>query len=103
MVVPAGFWSLSGTGNLRALVAGLVLTLIAQASLTGIFSFLRAISTLWLVGPSSRDMALAAYGIADCNGSGASAAGLLLAWRSKSGLWIAFGAFMTLPWHLAGI
>ena len=98
---------LSATGNLRALVAGLVLTLIAQASLTGIFSPLRMqLSTLWLVGPSSRDMALwLPTGLPMAMGAVLLAAGLLLAWRSKSGLWISFGAFMTgaavaLGWYL---
>ena len=41
---------LSATGNLRALVTGLVLTIAAQASLTGILSPARdALSNLWLV------------------------------------------------------
>lgn len=50
---------LSGTGNLRALVAGLVVTLIAQASLTGALSPLReAVAGWWIVeGGPQRDVA----------------------------------------------
>ena len=49
---------LSATGNLRALVTGLVLTLVAQASLRGVLAPAREkISTLWLVsGGTSRDI-----------------------------------------------
>jgi uncharacterized protein len=46
---------LSATGNLRALISGLVLTIVAQASLRGVLSPLReALSELWTVqgGPS---------------------------------------------------
>ncbi|WP_455371932.1 YeeE/YedE family protein [Limibacillus halophilus] len=50
---------LSGTGNLRALVAGLVVTVVAQASLTGLLSPLReGLSALWVVGPNVRNLAL---------------------------------------------
>ncbi|MCB1427647.1 MAG: YeeE/YedE family protein [Nitratireductor sp.] len=98
---------LSATGNLRALVAGLVLTLIAQASLTGIFSPLRMqLSTWWLVGPASRDMALwLPPGLPMLMGAVLLVAGIALAWRKQAGLWIGFGAFMTgaavaLGWYL---
>lgn len=48
---------LSGTGNLRALVAGLVVTVVAQASLTGILSPLQqSLSGLWTIGPDLREM-----------------------------------------------
>jgi uncharacterized membrane protein YedE/YeeE len=48
---------LSATGNLRALIAGLILTVVAQASLSGVLSPLRAgLSALWLVGPETRNM-----------------------------------------------
>ena len=46
---------LSGTGNLRALVTGLILTIVAQASLRGVLSPAReTLSELWTVqgGPS---------------------------------------------------
>ncbi len=50
---------LSATGNLRAIVTGLVLTLAAQASLRGVLSPLReALSGLWTIpGGAARDMA----------------------------------------------
>lgn len=49
---------LSATGNLRALVTGLLLTLVAQASLTGALSPLRlALSETWPIGPAARDLA----------------------------------------------
>lgn len=48
---------LSATGNLRALVTGLVLTVAAQASLRGVLSPLRlGISEWWVVGPETRGM-----------------------------------------------
>ena len=49
---------LSATGNLRALVSGLIVTIVAQASLRGILSWPReALSGLWLVDPGpSRDL-----------------------------------------------
>lgn len=50
---------LSGTGNMRALVAGLVVTLVAQASYTGVLAPLReAVAGLWTVpGGGTRDLA----------------------------------------------
>ncbi len=48
---------LSATGNLRALVAGLMLTLVAQSALSGILAPAReAISSLWLISGPSRDL-----------------------------------------------
>ena len=48
---------LSATGNLRALVAGLILTVVAQASLRGIFSPVRQdLASIWLVGPETRNL-----------------------------------------------
>ena len=50
---------LSATGNLRALVSGLLLTVIAQAALTGALSPLREmLGRLWVIGPNARNMAL---------------------------------------------
>jgi len=50
---------LSATGNLRALVAGLVLTVVAQASLRGVLSPLRqTLSGLWVVPPDQRALLL---------------------------------------------
>ena len=49
---------LSATGNLRALVAGLILTVVAQASLRGVLSPVRQwLSSIWMVPPEVRDMA----------------------------------------------
>jgi uncharacterized membrane protein YedE/YeeE len=49
---------LSATGNLRALITGLVLTIVAQASLTGVLSPVReALAGLWQVsGGTGRDL-----------------------------------------------
>lgn len=50
---------LSATGNLRAFVAGLVVTVAAQASLTGVLSPMReTISSVWIVGPAVRNLML---------------------------------------------
>ena len=49
---------LSATGNLRTLITGLLLTIIAQSSLRGILSPLREqLSGLWLVDPGNRSLA----------------------------------------------
>lgn len=68
---------LSATGNLRALVTGLVLTLVAQSSLRGILATPRQyIAQLWTVdGGSSRNL-LAAIGVTPAVATGA--AGLCL-------------------------
>ncbi|MGI9365889.1 MAG: YeeE/YedE family protein [Rhizobiaceae bacterium] len=49
---------LSATGNLRAIVTGLVLTLVAQASLSGVLAPAReALSALWTIpGGAARDL-----------------------------------------------
>lgn len=48
---------LSATGNLRALVSGLILTVTAQAALTGILSTARLrISALWTIPAEMRDL-----------------------------------------------
>jgi uncharacterized membrane protein YedE/YeeE len=48
---------LSATGNLRALVAGLVVTVIAQAALSGVLSPLRAmLSGLWVMDANTRNL-----------------------------------------------
>ncbi|KPQ14176.1 MAG: sulfur transport protein [Rhodobacteraceae bacterium HLUCCO18] len=48
---------LSATGNLRALVTGLMLTLVAQSALSGVLAPAReAISELWVISGPSRDL-----------------------------------------------
>lgn len=51
---------LSATGNLRALVTGLILTIVAQSSLRGILSPVRGwIANLWIVsGAADRDLSV---------------------------------------------
>jgi uncharacterized membrane protein YedE/YeeE len=77
---------LSGTGNMRALVTGLVVTVVAQASLTGVLSPLReALSRLWVISPEARNMA-ALLPDGSGLGLGAVAVGLtlLVLWRNRS-------------------
>ena len=68
---------LSATGNLRAIITGLVLTMVAQASLTGVLAPAReALGGLWVVqGGASRHM-LSAVGLSA--GSAAILAALVL-------------------------
>ncbi|MGI9480356.1 MAG: YeeE/YedE family protein [Hyphomicrobiaceae bacterium] len=48
---------LSATGNLRALITGLIVTLVAQASLRGALSPVRLhLSSYWLVEPETRNL-----------------------------------------------
>src|SRR6056297_1495983 len=48
---------LSATGNLRALVTGLMLTIVAQSALSGILAPAReSLSNLWLISGPSRDL-----------------------------------------------
>lgn len=50
---------LSATGNMRALITGLLLTVVAQASLTGALSPLREhLSSLWVIPAETRNMML---------------------------------------------
>ncbi len=75
---------LSATGNLRALISGLVLTIVGQASLRGVLAPLReALSELWTVqgGPSRSLLALVDAG---------AVTGLLLGMLGLAGaLWLA--------------
>ncbi len=51
---------LSATGNLRALVTGLLLTLVAQSALSGVLAPAReGLSQIWLVNGPERDLMLA--------------------------------------------
>ncbi|WP_454283284.1 YeeE/YedE family protein [Roseovarius sp. MBR-79] len=71
---------LSASGNLRALVAGLVLTLVAQASLRGFLSPLReALAALWTVpGGAGRNL-LSLFGLSPEVATGIAALVLLAA------------------------
>jgi len=86
---------LSATGNMRALVSGLVVTVVAQASLTGMLSPLRvALSGLWTVPPVVRS---ALIDLPGRPGIWIAAATLglaaLVAMRSRAGWWrIGFAA-----------
>lgn len=79
---------LSATGNLRALMTGLLVTVVAQAALSGILSPLRLeLSALWTVSPEIRNLNLHvpdAFGIV--LGGALLAAAMVLASRSALGL-----------------
>lgn len=69
---------LSATGNLRALMTGLVLTLVAQASLRGALSPLReTLGALWLVQGGEGRSILAQLGLTSGMAAGLAAAGLV--------------------------
>jgi uncharacterized membrane protein YedE/YeeE len=82
---------LSGTGNLRALLAGLVFAVVALASRNGILAPLRGyIGELWTISPANRDLLAATH----LGNSGAVifgalwlATGLFIAWRSNAKPW----------------
>ena len=88
---------LSATGNLRALVAGLILTVTAQASLRGILSPARLyLSELWTVeGGYSRDL-IALLGLdsalALTLGLSFVAVALFFTMRNRLGVWQSIGA-----------
>lgn len=87
---------LSGTGNLRALVAGLVVTVVSQAALRGGLSPLRqSLSDLWLVDAAQRNLSqfLPEYG-ALVIGLLLFALALWLAKRTQAQPWYQFGAVM---------
>jgi uncharacterized membrane protein YedE/YeeE len=99
---------LSATGNLRALLSGLIFTVTAQASLAGVLAPVRlAVSSWWTIeGGSSRSL-LAATGAP--NGAGLAfgglwfAAALWYALRSRIDLWkwiggIGVGLAVALAW-----
>ncbi len=75
---------LSGTGNLRAIVSGLILTVVAQASLRGVLAPIReGLSNLWVVdGGTGRDI------LAWAGGSPRAGVSLGLVWIAL-GVWLA--------------
>lgn len=88
---------LSATGNMRTMVAGLVVTIVAQASLTGGLSPLREeMSSWWLVDGSSRSFAgwLPPYGGITL-GVVFLAGGLWLAKRHDVSKWWSIAAVVT--------
>lgn len=87
---------LAGTGNLRSLLSGLVFTVVAQASLSGVLSPLRLyISSWWTVdGGSTRDLLAVlnmSHGVGLAFGLVWLASGVFFALRSKAN-WKAMGA-----------
>lgn len=88
---------LSATGNMRTMVAGLVVTIVAQASLRGGLSPVREeISAWWLVDGSSRSFAqwLPPYG-GLMLGVGLLVVALWLAKRHEVSKWWSFAAVIT--------
>jgi uncharacterized membrane protein YedE/YeeE len=88
---------LSATGNLRALTTGLVLTVVAQSSLTGALSPLREeISGLWLISGGSRNLANPLpEGAGLFLGAGLLALTLNSAFQVRLRPWITFSALCT--------
>ena len=73
---------LSATGNLRAIITGLVLTLVAQASLTGVLAPAReALGQMWLIDGGAQRNLLAGLGISNL------AAAILCAIAFAASLW----------------
>lgn len=100
---------LSATGNLRALMAGLILTIIAQASLRGGLSPLREWFTgLWTIGGSTRDM-MVLFDLSRTSTLMIGAGLMMLAWvfamHHKVGRWrmagaVGVGLMVMLGWLL---
>jgi len=98
---------LSATGNMRALIAGLVITVVAQASLRGALSPAReGLSSLWLIEGYQRGFShfLPSYG-GLILGVMILAGGLWLTWKHKVKWWVSLtaagtGFAITLGWLL---
>jgi uncharacterized membrane protein YedE/YeeE len=87
---------LSATGNLRALLSGLVFAVVAQTSLSGVLSpFRQWINGLWTIDGSSRDL-VAMFGIghggAALFGGLWLALGVVIAVRNRVSIWSWLGA-----------
>jgi len=98
---------LSATGNTRALLAGLVVTVVAQASLTGALSPIReALSRLWIVPPAARDMmAMIPSGTGVVLGVATLILAGVIAFRNRTpwtriGLSLALGGTVAFGWYL---
>lgn len=104
---------LSATGNLRALVTGLIVTLVAQASFTGVLAPAReALTALWTVpggaGRSLLDTLGLGNGMAAGLGALALAGALVLGRRRGLSLGVILGAFgvglaVTLGWAFTAL
>ncbi|MEM5582622.1 YeeE/YedE family protein [Roseibium sp. AS2] len=96
---------LSATGNLRALLSGLVFAVIAQASLRGLFRPLREwLAGLWTTGDIGGNDLAAHLGLTSAMTIAFAclwlAAGLVFAWRARLKLWqavAAVGAGLAIP------
>lgn len=101
---------LSATGNLRALVTGLIVTLVAQASLTGVLAPAREVlSALWTVPGGAGRSVLDSFGLTSGTATGLAALALLgamgLGLRRGLGLGgitgaVGVGLAVTLGWAL---
>ena len=87
---------LSATGNLRALLSGLVFAVVAQTSLVGVLSPIRTwINGLWTIDGSARDL-LAIFHLGNIGGALFAAvwlvAGVVIARRNRLSIWYWVGA-----------
>jgi uncharacterized membrane protein YedE/YeeE len=105
---------LSATGNLRALLSGLVFAVVAQASLRGLFRPLREwFAGLWTTGDIGGNDLTAHLGLTSSMTIAFTclwlAAGLVFAWRAKVKVWqlaAAAGAGLAIPfawWFTSGM
>ncbi|MEP3246932.1 MAG: YeeE/YedE family protein [Sneathiella sp.] len=103
---------LSATGNMRALVSGLILTVIAQASLRGALSpFREYLSSLWMLeGGSARDLLMLLHIdilVSTLLAISWLVLGIWLVWRNKLSLSVTLSAVgvgltVTLGWLFTG-
>jgi uncharacterized membrane protein YedE/YeeE len=87
---------LSATGNLRALLSGLVFAVVGQMALVGVLAPVRTwVNGLWTIDGASRDL-LGFFRVGNLGGAAFAAlwlvAGIVIARRSRLGLWSWFGA-----------
>lgn len=83
---------LSATGNLRAIVTGLVLTLVAQASLRGVLAPAReSLASIWLVSGGEARSLLALTGLTSEAAAAITAICLFVAWAIAQRAKVPFG------------